>query len=403
MRGRAAYRECRAERRVNRLLFVVNELSFFLSHRLEIAREARRRGYEVHVATPKSGRAKEIQQQNIVFHPIPLSRSGANIFKEAQSIVSLYKLFRKIRPDIVHTVTIKPVIYGGIAARFARVPALVSAISGLGYLYSAAEFNAVALRKFTELAYRMALRHPRSLVIFQNPDDQAFMIDRKLVTQDRATLIRGSGVDPARFAFSTEPAGAPVVLLAARMLWHKGVREFVEAAEILKGRGSDARFVLAGGVDAGNPAAIPGRQLGEWQQSGIVEWWGHQSDMSGIMDQCNIVCLPTYAEGLPKVLIEAAAKGRAIVATDVPGCREVVRPEVNGLLVPPKDKVALANALEYLIGNAGVRSRMAIAGRAMVENEFTEKIVVESTLALYEKLLADHSIRSACLEEKSSG
>jgi glycosyltransferase involved in cell wall biosynthesis len=371
-----------------RLLYVVNEAGFFLSHRLPLALAAAQAGYDVHVATPDAPDAAAIREAGLTFHPVPFSRKGTHPLTELASLHSLYRLYRSLRPDLAHHVTIKPVLYGGIVARVTRIPAVVSAISGLGHVFIAKGWKAMALRTLVRRVYKIALGHPNSKVIFQNPDDQRAFGTARLIRPESAVLIRGAGVDLARFAPVPQPAGEPLVLFASRMLWTKGVGEFVEAASALREAGVKARFVLAGRVDSGNPMAVPVDQLRKWNDSGKLEWWGQRDDMIAVFAQCHIVCLPTtYGEGVPKVLIEAAACGRPIVATDVPGCREIVRHDDNGLLVPAKDGRALAGALGRLIMDPALRERMGRRGREIAVQEFSLERVVTETLAVYRMLL----------------
>lgn len=372
----------------HKILFVVNDGPFFLSHRLPLAVAAREAGYEVHVATPEDGGAAQIRARGFAFHPIPMVRSGTRPAEEAASVVALVRLYRALRPALVHHVTIKPVLYGGLAARLARVPAVVHAVTGLGYLFIARSTGAAVLRAGAKALYRVALRHPRSRVIFQNRDDMAFFRDRGLIRPGQPVLIRGSGVDVGAFAPRPEPAGAPVVLLASRMLWDKGVGEFVGAARRLRERGVAARFVLAGDTDPDNRAAVPGARLRAWRDAGLIEWRGRCADMPAAFAQAAVVCLPSYREGLPKVLVEAAACGRALVAADVPGCREVVQPGVNGLLVPARDEAALADALQQLIEDPRRRQAMGRAGRRLAVEEFALDKVVAATLGVYADLLS---------------
>lgn len=368
-------------------MFVVNNAEFFLSHRLPLGRAAKEAGMEVHVATPDSPAAERIVSEGLRFHPIPLSRSGMHPLRELRTLIALIVLFHALRPDIVHTVTLKPVLYGAVAARLAKVPALVSAISGMGYVFIRRGFRANTFRWFIRWIYRLALRHRNSRVIVQNPDDCAALLNMKIVDDEAVVTIRGSGTDLTVFHPTPEPAGTQVVLLASRMLWDKGVGEFVEAAKRLRARGVLARFVLVGNTDPGNPATIAAEQLQSWRDSGVVEWWGRCTDMAEVFAQCHVVCLPSYREGLPKVLIEAASCGRPIVTTDVPGCREVVRHGINGLLVPARDTWALELALAELIADAQRRAHMGEAGRKLVEHEFAVEQVVTRTLSIYQKLL----------------
>jgi glycosyltransferase involved in cell wall biosynthesis len=370
-----------------RLLVVVNDSAFFLSHRLPIALAAREAGAEVHVATGPGEAGARITALGFPFHPLPISRRGVGIAAEARTILAMARLYRTIRPDLVHHVTIKPVIYGSIAARWTRVPHVVNAISGLGYVFASRGPKAAVLRAFVRPLYRQAFRHPSSRAIFQNPDDRDRLLADGLLRREATVLIRGSGVDPVRFGARPEPEGLPVVVLASRMLWHKGVGEFVEAARSLRDLGVSARFVLAGDTDPGNPTAIPRKQLEAWHAEGVIEWWGHCDDMPTIFARSHIVCLPSVREGVPKVLLEAASCGRAIVTTDTPGCREIVRHGENGLLVGVRDVSGLADAILRLTEAPELRRRMGARGRMIAESEFSVDRVVAETLDVYRELL----------------
>ncbi len=373
--------------RAKKLLFVINNPDFFLSHRLPIAEAARRAGLAVEIAAPERPSAETIRQLGFRFHPLPLTRSSAAPLSEARALLALVRLFRRERPDIVHLVTIKPVIYGSLAAQVARVPRVVGALSGLGYVFIAQGAAASVRRRLVEVAYRLAFGHRNKRVIFQNPDDRAQFVARKLLDERDTVLIRGSGVDLSQFKGTPEPdAHPPVVLFASRLLLDKGVAEFAEASRLLRGRGVKARFVLVGDLDPGNPTSLPRKQLHGWLAEGLVEWWGHRSgaEMPAVFAQSHIVCLPSYREGLPKVLIEAAAAGRPIVTSDVPGCREVVAHGDNGLLAPARDARALADAIERLVKDPALRRRMGQRGRQRAESEFSIERVIAQTLALYD-------------------
>ena len=372
---------------IKKVLFLGNDIGYFLSHRLPMARAAKSAGDEVHVAMPVSDEADKIRNAGLVFHGITLSRWGVHPIKELQSLISVYRLFRNLRPDLVHHVTIKPVLYGSLMARLTRVPAVVNAVSGLGFVFLAKGLKAKLVRLLVKIAYRSAFSHKHSRVIFQNPDDQAEFIQCKIVDSKKTILIRGSGVDMALFTQMPESDGPPVVILPSRMLWDKGVGEFVEAAGILRDAGVKARFVLVGGSEIGNPATVSATDLENWQKSGTVEWWGQCTDMPKIFAQSHIVCLPSYREGVPKALIEAAACGRPIVTTDVPGCREIVLHGHNGLLVPVRDAVSLAAALRTLIENADTRKLMGDNGRKFAAEMFSVEKVICETLAIYRELL----------------
>lgn len=362
-----------------KLLFFVTEDWFFCSHRLPLAVAAREAGYEVAVVTQVDRHGELIESRGLRLIPIRLDRRGTNPIHDLALIARLYRIYRRERPDIVHQVAMKPVLYGSLAARLARVPAVVNALAGMGFLFSSRSARARLLQPIVRLAFRLLLGGGNTRVILQNPDDVRLLTRASRLDPERVHLIRGSGVDLELFHPEPEPPGSPVVMLPSRLLRDKGVVEFVNAARILREAGSEARFVLVGKPDPGNPAAVPQRQLERWIAEGVVEWWGHREQMAATLAQSHIVCLPSYREGLPKVLLEAAACGRPIVTTDAPGCREVVREGENGLLVAIEESEGLARALGRLIADPATRARYGRAGRALAEACFgIERITVET-------------------------
>ena len=314
----------------------------------------------------------------------PLSRRGTNPLFEMITVARLSQLYRQEKPNIVHHFTIKCVLYGSLAARLAGVRRIINAITGLGYVFIGSNQQANRLLFMVKRLYRLALHDTR--VIFQNEDDRALFLEMGLVNPAQCNLIAGSGVDTDCFKPTPEPEGIPLVVLPARLLWDKGVGEFVEAARLLRTEGISARFALVGDTDPENPAGVPEQQLHDWQAEGVVECWGWQKDMSSVYERANIVCLPSYREGLPRTLVEAAACGRALVAADVPGCREIVHNAENGLLVPVRDIQALAAALKTLALDPCMRQEMGLCGRAMVEASFSVEKVVSETLQVYRGL-----------------
>ena len=372
-----------------RLLFVINDLGFFRSHRLPVAEAAVAEGWDVHVAAPPDpGTGAHLAEAGFALHPLRLDRHGTNPVAEAASLGAHYRLFRRLRPDVVHLVTIKPVIYGGLAARLAGVPAVVSAISGLGYAFSDSGAHARAVGHAVRPLYRLALGHPRQRVIFQNETDRAALAGLSKGLEDRAEVIRGSGVDLDAFAPAPEPEGPVTVMLPSRLLREKGVAEFAAAAEILRGQGAEARFVVVGDAPAGNPSAVSAEDLARWREGGAVEFWGHRADMPAVLAGAHVVVLPSYyREGLPKVLLEAAACGRPVVTTDWPGCRDAIEPGETGLLVPPRDPEALADAIGRLVGDAVARRRMGRAARALAERAFCAREVARRHLEIYRALM----------------
>ncbi len=362
-----------------RLLFVVTEDWYFVSHRLPLAVAARAAGYEVTVATRIDRHSEPIRAAGLDLVPLELSRRGGNPLSE---IFSLWRLYRRVRPDIVHHVALKPVVYGSIAAMLAGTRAVVNAVAGLGWLFTAAHGWARLARPFLGRALALLLDRSRGITIVQNPEDQA-MLQRAGVRDRCLRLIRGSGVDVQAFRPGDPAAGPACVMLVARMLRDKGVVEFVMAARRLAAQGIEARFVLVGDPDPANPATLTESDLLAWDGRDGVEWWGRRDDMPAVWRLAHVACLPSYREGLPKALLEAAATGLPIVATDAPGCREVVCDGDNGLLVPVRDATALAAALRRLITDAELRRRMGARSRQRAEAEFAQEIVIAETLAVY--------------------
>jgi glycosyltransferase involved in cell wall biosynthesis len=370
-----------------KLLFVVNTDWFFVSHRLPIALEALKQGYEVHVATPITDQLEAMRSHGLLVHPILMGRRSMSPASEIRTFLQLLELFREVRPHVVHLVTPKPVLYGGIAARLAGVPAVVAAVSGLGFVFIAKGARAAVVRFLVRGMYRLALGARNLKVVVQNGDDRASVARAASLKSERMRTIPGSGVDLSAYAPAPPPPGVPVVVMAARLLRDKGVREFVAAARVLKARGARVRFQLLGDADAGNPTTIGVDELSAWRTTGDVELMGHRTDIAGVFARAHVVALPSYREGLPKVLIEAAACGRAVVTTDVPGCRDAIEPNVTGLLVPPRDAVALAGAIERLVLDAELRERMGRAGRQLAERKFGIERVVSAHLEVYRELM----------------
>lgn len=366
-----------------KVLFVVNDFGFFMSHRLAIADQARDEGFDVWVAAPGTP-PLALAARGICAVSISLSRRGVNPVAELGTLWSLFRLFRRLKPDLVHLVTIKPVLYGGMMARLAGVPALVSAISGLGTLFTR---RAGWLTRMAQGMYRVALGHSNQVVIFQNQDDQLALVRDGGLDESKVIIIRGSGVDLRSFTHSPEPDGTPVVVMASRLLRDKGLLEFVEAAQLLRARGVTARFLAVGESDPGNPSSVSELEVERWKGVGPVEFPGFRADMARLFADCHLVVLPSYREGLPKVLIEAAACGRAVVTTDVPGCRDAIDDGVTGLLVPARDAGALAEAMQVLLEDSSRRHAMGRAGRALAERVFAIEDVVQAHMNIYHRLL----------------
>jgi glycosyltransferase involved in cell wall biosynthesis len=371
---------------------VVNVGWFFVSHRLALATGAMELGDEVNVAASLQGDLdlgtnSIFAKAGIRFHELHFSRSGSGPLELVRNISELTRLFRRVEPDIIHLITLKPVLLGGIVSRFIGIKGVVMAIPGRGSVFSARGLIASLRRWLVLWSYRLAYRAGNTRVIVQNTEDRDYFVGNRIFKSADVRLIRGSGVDLRRFEFRPEPQGTPVIVLASRMLREKGVEDFVAAARELKRSGHVARFVLVGEPDPGNPGTHTREQLEAWARHGAVEWWGFRPDMENVFAECHLVCLPTfYGEGVPKVLIEAAAAGRAIVTTDIPGCRDIVQHDHNGLLVPPHDARQLASALGSLISDPVRRRAMGAQGHLRAKQEFDVRIVVEQTLQVYSEL-----------------
>ncbi len=375
-----------------RLLYFVSVDWYFVSHRLPLAVAAKAAGYDVTVVTQVLEDGGTIRDAGLALVPITIGRASVNPLRELQSVTELVRQYRRVAPDLVHNVAVKPVVYGTLAARTARVKGIVNALMGLGWVFSSDSAKARVLRPLVTVALRSSLAGANTRTIVQNGDDAALLAQRRLTRAENIRLIRGSGVDPKRYATEPPAPGPALVVLPARLLIAKGVREFMQAASLLKAEGIEARFALIGTPDADNVAAVTRDEIERFVATGDVEYWGWREDMPQVLTQASIVCLPTfYGEGLPKALLEAAASARAIIATDVPGCREIVRPGENGWLVPPRDVPALAAALREAIARPDVCIRYGAAGRRMVEHEFSLDAVIRDTLAIYEELVRQGS------------
>ena len=370
----------------NIIIFVVNAPEFFLSHRLPVALAALKAGFQVHVATSDGPEVRSIQSMGFTHHVVPFTRSGQNPLNELGTLLCLVKLFRRVKPILVHLITIKPVLYGGIAARLAGINSVVSAVSGLGTVFLANSVVARFRRGLVILLYRAAFKQKRLAVIFQNPDDRNVLLGSKALKYDQARMIRGSGVQPEEYPCLPQPSGKTVVVMAARLLRDKGVLEFVEAARLLQDRGVDVEMRLIGSPDPGNPTSVMQQELEHWKNDGLVKLLGFRKDIAVQYAEANIVCLPSYREGLPKSLVEAAACGRAVVTTDVPGCRDAIIPDITGLLVPVRDASTLADAIQKLIEDPALQCSMGRAGRALAEEAFAIEKIVEQHMEIYREL-----------------
>lgn len=373
---------------MKRLLFIITEDWYFVSHRLHLAKAAISAGYQVALLSKFTNHRNIVLDEGIRVFDWSLNRSSSNPFLEIHSICGIVSTIRQFQPDLVHAVAIKPVLYSAIACRLTRLQNRVFALGGLGFIFSSQKRFAKLIRPLIVLALRMLLRGQNVKVILQNTDDCSVLYLTGIVNKDKIRLIRGAGVDTNYFSPHQLPTGTPLVVLPARMLWDKGVGEFVECSRALKEKGIVANFLLVGSPDTHNPESVSIDQLKKWKEEGVVDWCGHIEDMPNIYKQSSIVCLPSYREGLPKVLLEAASSGRPIVAYDVPGCREVVINDVNGFLVPLKDEDALVQAIEKLLRDHELCIRFSKAARELVLAEFSQEKIAEETMQVWEEVLS---------------
>jgi glycosyltransferase involved in cell wall biosynthesis len=368
-----------------KVILFANTAWYLYNFRLPLAQALVDQGYQVVLLSPGEEPYHQLLQENgFQCLTIHMQRRRLNPFAEIQTLWKIFQLYRREQPDIVHHFTIKPVLYGSLVGHLLRIRRIINAVTGLGYIFVSESLIAKLLRTVAKFTYRLALQ--KTLVIFQNPDDLSLFLQMRLVKPAQTTLIRGSGVAVERFLPKEEPPGIPLIILPARMLWDKGIKEFVEAARHFKTKGIQARFALVGSPDPGNPRSVPVEALENWHRAGTIEWWGWCEEMASVYQTAHIVCLPTrYGEGTPKSLLEAAACGRPIIATDVPGCREIVQDGYNGYLISTLDPDALANALQKLIEDPGERQRMGKNGRQLAVAEFALNRVIEETLSVYAK------------------
>lgn len=373
-----------------KIVLFANTEWYLYNFRRSLALALRDAGHDVLLISPDGPYGEKLRALGLNWQPVPMDRRSLNPLREVALLWHLVHLLRRERPDVVHGFTIKSAVYGSLAARLAGVAARVNAVAGMGYVFISDSAKARLLRPVVRALLKLALGGRNARLILQNPDDVALFERAGLVDPSLVRLIPGSGVDCDRFA--PDPprvAGERMrVLLPARLLWDKGLEEYAQAARLLQRRNVPVDLLLAGDPDPGNPAAVPEADVRAWVEQGLLQWLGHVDDMPALLRGVDIVALPSYREGLPKGLIEAGASGCALIATDVPGCREVVEHDVDGLRVPIKDGVALADAIEQLVRDAGLRERLGAAARAKAIARFDERIVVGETMAVYQELVA---------------
>ena len=383
------------------LLLLDLEDRYFLSHRRALALAARDAGYRVIVCV-RIGGEYMARIRAAGFECLALeseNKGGISLWRESLVLLKLIRAYWKYRPRIVHHFGVRNLLHGSIAARLAKTPFVVNSFLGLGSLFSGSSLILNILSKIILFSLRYFHRAKNTRVIVQNDADKEIILQNVLLDESRLSIVRGSGVDVHTYYPAPEPPGTLLAVLASRMLAEKGVHEFVEAAALLKNEGTDIRMALVGSPDPKNPSSVPESTLSEWNRRAGVEWWGHREDMGKVWRGCHIAVLPTYyKEGLPRSLLEAASCARPLVATEIPGCRDILKDRVNGLSVAPRDSKALADAIKRLAGDAGLRRKMGVAGRRIVKREFSDEIVIGKILELYEHMSATEKNR---LEEEN--
>ena len=382
-----------------KVIFFANTDWYLYNFRIDLASFLREQGAEVIMMSPHGEYGSRIENEGFRWIPLPMDRRSLNPLREIRLLRYICSIYKKEQPDVVHNFTIKSVVYGALAAQAAGIQNRIHAVTGLGHVFISQSLRARILRPLVKGLLRQALRGKRSRLILQNPDDKRLFLAHKLTVPERIYLIRGSGVDVERFAPVQrgrvhKGRGKFRVLLAARLLWEKGIREYANAAELLSHRFNELEFLLAGTADLGNPSAVPEQEIKRWQEAGLLTVLGHVENMQQLMTTVDLMVLPSWREGTPRGLLEAASMALPIITTDAPGCREIVENEKNGFLVPVEDAVALAKKIEYLLDHPEARLRFGKAGREKVCKEFDQEIVFRQTWEVYRSLgILNKSIR----------
>ncbi len=371
-----------------KIILFANTPWYLYNYCFPLAEAIKNRGNEILLVSPKGEYAERLISSGYRHISFPLQRRSINPLTELWSLLKLVQLYKVEKPDIVHNFTTKCIIYGSIAAHKNDIGQIVNSVTGMGYAFSGDQWIRRFLRAIIKLLYRKTLVGTQ--VLFQNPNDRDEFISERLVTEEQTILIRSSGVNLEKFSYTPEPDGVPLIILAGRLLYDKGVVEYVEAARIIKNRKIPARFALVGKPDPENPSSIPIEKLKSWHNEGAIEWWGWKEEMSQVYHQASIVCLPSYREGVPKSLIEAAAAGRPIVTTDTPGCRDVVQEGVNGFIVPVRSTRELAEALQILIMDKDLRQKMGREGQLIAGRDFDLRNVLLAVLEVYN--IPEHTV-----------
>jgi len=368
-----------------KLLYFVTEDWYFVSHRIDLATEAKNKGFDITVLTNVKKHGDIIRSKGFNLINLNVDRHGKNIIQDIKIIYKIFNIYRRERPDIVHHIALKPVLYGTFCAMLTRIRLIINTFPGMGYLF---ESNNYIHRIYTEIIYlifRIIFYFGNVQTIVQNTETKENFIRRKISKSSKIHLIRGSGVNLSRYSEGNIlHNNTPIILFASRLLWQKGIKDFVEVANLVREYNKNIKFVIVGEPDEGNPNSVDESVLREWQNSGSIEWWGYRDDMPKIIRGSSIICLPTYyGEGIPKILIEAAACCKPIIATNVPGCREIVIDKFNGFLVPVHQPHIIADKINILINDTKLCRVMGAEGRKLVKTFFSIKIINTKTINLY--------------------
>lgn len=374
---------------MKKILLIANTDWYLFRFRLSLARTIREYGLEPIFVSPPGRYVSDIQESGFRWIKWNIDRRTYFPINEIASIYKLVQILNREEPVLIHNHTIKPVFYGSLSARLIGYKKVVNSITGRGYLFMGKSFPLKMTRKIVVPFYRKITNHSSYVTIFENQDDLEFFRSYQMFIRTLNVVIPGVGVDPDIFSPSPEPDGVPVVAYVGRLLWDKGVGTFVQASQLLKKQKAAIRMVLIGAPDPGNPTNIPEKVIHQWVQDGLVEWWGWQENMHTAYRQCNVIVIPSLGEGLSTTLLEAMASGRAVIATDVPGCRDIIKDKGTGLLVPPKDSIALADAIQHLANSPYLRSQFAQAGRALIEKQYTTQYINQLTIQTYKEILSN--------------
>ena len=369
---------------MKKILYIINVDWFFISHFLPIAIEAKKRGFEVHIACGLTDRLEFLEQNGFIVHTLNISRSGTGLIKEFASIIDIFKIIKLVNPEIVEFLTIKPVLYGGIISRLLPSRKKVFYITGLGYVFIQNGFKGTFVKSIVKALYSLALSGKNTTVITENIFDKNLISSLNTVNKEHIKIIKGAGVDLSQYNYIEEDNRQVIVVMASRLLRDKGVFEYIEAAKLLKNKGLNVRFELYGDADEGNPTAVSQNELERIREEGYVTVNGFTSNIASVFSKSNIIVLPSYREGFPKVLVEAAACGRAVITTDVPGCRDAIVVNESGLLCKVKDAQSLAQQIEKLIVDDILRTKMGKAGRRLAEKEFDITKIIQEHFQAYE-------------------